>query len=39
MLDIVYVPTLVFNQERYWSTSTLSLEESWGEVIELFTGN
>jgi len=25
MLDIVCVLTLVFNQESYWSTSTLSL--------------
>ena len=32
MLNIVYVFTLVFNQESYWSTSTLNLEESWGEI-------
>ena len=38
ILDIVYIFILVFNQESYWSTSTLSLEESRGEVLEPFTG-
>jgi len=28
MLDVMFVLTLVFNQESYSSTSTLSLEES-----------
>jgi len=28
MLDIVFILTLVLNQESYSSTSTLSLEES-----------
>ena len=39
MFDIVCVLTLVFNQESYWSTSSPSLEESWGEVLKLFMGN
>ena len=39
MLDIVFVLTLVYNQESYSSTSTLSLEESWGESTEYFTEN
>ena len=39
ILDIVCVLTLVFDQEIYWSNSTLSLEESWEEVLEPFTGN
>ena len=34
MLDIICVPTLVFNQE-----TTLNLEELRGEVLEPFTGN
>ena len=33
------VLTFVFNQESYSSASTLSLEESWGESSEPFTGN
>jgi len=37
MLDIVCVLTLVLNQESYWSTSTLSLEKSWGEVLWIHT--
>jgi len=36
---ILFVLTLVFNQERYSSTSTLNLEESWGDSPEPFTGN
>ena len=39
MLDIGYVLTLVFNQERYSSTSTLNLEESLGESPGPFTEN
>ena len=39
MLDIICVLTFIFNQESYWSTSTLSLEESLGEVLEPFTEN
>ena len=31
--------TLVFNQESYCGTSTLNLEESWGDSPEPFIGN
>ena len=39
MLDIICVPTLVFNRESFYSTSTLSLEESRGVVLEPLTEN
>jgi len=39
MLNIVYVLTLVLNQESYWSTSTLNQEESCREILKLFIGN
>jgi len=39
MPDIVYMFTLVFNQESNWSTSTLTLKELWREVLEPFTEN
>jgi len=39
MLDIICVLILAFNQESYRSTSTHNLEESWGKVLEPFTGN
>ena len=36
---VVFVFTLVFNQESHSVTSTLNLEESWGDSPEPFTGN
>ena len=39
MLDIVCVPTLMCNQESFYSTSTLNLEEPQGVVSKPFTGN
>jgi len=42
LIDIhawVCVLTLIFNQESHSDTSTLNLEESWGDSTESFTGN